>query len=318
MQGDFPDFTECFQLTLLVWVPCAFFFFFIPLELYFISKSRSNYIPWSFLNVMKLLCTTLLIGLSAADIGIVFTYRDSFPEYIFDVHWVTPIVRIVTFLTTAVFVLIHRKKGIRTSGLQFMFWGLLMLAAVPQYRTEILYIQARSDASVDLENLDWHDYKAFAYMAYFPLVFLMFFLNCFSDREQVKQIKTPNPSPEIGASFIRLVLFQFYDKFMWRGFRRPVEEEHVWDLMDDDLARSITPDFDKYWQESVAKSKMEFEVAKKKGKATKEEREGEKKGRTNGSIFTPMVKSFGGPFLISAIYKLVADLMAFASPQLLG
>lgn len=305
-------------MSLLVWVPCAFLFLFTPLEFYFVSKSRFNHIPWSFLNVMKLIFTTLLIGLSCADIGIAVTKMEAFPEDIFDVHWVTPIVRIVTFLMTCFFVMFHRKKGIRSSGLLFLFWGLLMVAAIPQFRTEIRYLENRNELQMALTDLDWSDYKAFSYMAYFALVVLTFLLNCFSDVEQVKLVKTQNPSPESGASFLRRVTFQFYDGFMWRGFRRPVEETHVWDLLNDDLTSSITPEFDKYWQESLTKGQAELQISKKRGKATKEELEAEKKGRTSGSIFTPMVKSFGAPFLISALYKAVVDIMVFATPQLLG
>lgn len=267
---------------------------------------------------MKLFMTTLLIAIACADIAVAVIEMDNFPDHIFDVHWVTPIIRIITFLATMFFVFVHRRKGIRSSGLLFLFWGLLMLAAIPQYRTEIRYIQSRNSLEMALNDLTWSDYKAFSYMAYFPLVFFVFLANCFSDREQVKLLKTKNPSPELGASFIRRVMFQFYDIFMWRGFRRTVEEEHVWDLMDDDMAQNINPDFDKYWGESLIKGEQQLARDKSRGKATEEQIEGQQKGRSNGSIFKPMVKSFGAPFLISALYKLIVDLLSFASPQLLG
>lgn len=267
---------------------------------------------------MKILCTSLLTGLACADIGITVKWMSDFPEHIYPVHWVTPSVRILTFMTSISFVLLHRKKGKRSSGLQFLFWGLLMLAAIPQFRTEIIYILSRNDVVLALSDLTWSDYKAFSYMAYFPLVVCMFLLNCVSDIEPVKLLKTSNPSPELGASFLRRITFQFYDGFMWRGFRRPVEESHVWDLMDDDLARNINPDFDEYWAESIRKGQTSLEVAKKRKKATDEELQAEKKGQTRGSIFPPMVKAFGTPFLMAALYKIVTDVMTFASPQLLG
>lgn len=312
-----PDFTECFQLTLLVWVPCAFLFLFTPLEFYFISKSKFNHIPWSFLNVMKLLGTTLLIALSALDIGIAVTRMDDHPEEIFPVHYTTPIIRIVAFLVTFYFVIVHRKKGIRSSGLLFIFWTALMICAVPQYRTEIRYIMSRGDLDMELDAMSWRDFKAFSYMAYFPLVAIVFFLNCFADKRQVKTPKTENTTREYGSSFLRKILFQWYDIFMWYGYKTPIEAENVWDLMDDDLTRNVTPDFDHYWYENVEKNRQKMEKNKKKGKSPKE---GEplKAGETNGSILGPMFKAFGGPFWLAGLYKLFIDLLGFVSPQLLG
>lgn len=303
-------------MTLLVWVPCAFLFLFAPLSLYAAAKSRFNHIPWSFLSVTKLICTTLLLGLSCADIGIAVTRMDDFPDEIFAVHWVTPIIRIVTFLLTCYFVLLQRKKGIRSSGLLFLFWTFLLITAIPQYRTEIRYIQSRSDIDFDLEKMDWRDYKAFNYMAYFPLVFFMFLLNCFADKRQVKTIKTSKTTPELGASFIRKIMFQWYDVFMWRGYKNPIEAEHIYDLMDDDMTKNVSPDFDKYWNENVEKNRVQMEENKRKGKSPKEG-QSMKAGQTNGSILGPMFKAFGGPFYMAGIYKLGIDLLGFVSPQLL-
>lgn len=264
---------------------------------------------------MKLICTTLLIGLSCADIAISVMRRDKFPEEIFDVHWVTPVVRILTFLMTIIFVLMHRHQGKRTSGLLFLFWTLLLIGALPQYRTEIRYIMSRGDIDLDLENIQWRDYKAFNYMAYFPLVFFVFLLNCFADKPQVKFQKTENSTPEYGASFLRKIMFQWYDVFVWKGYRNPIEAEHIYDLMDEDMTKNVTPDFDRYWEENVEQNRRKMEDNKKRGKA--EKGEPLKPGQTNGSILKPMFKAFGGPFYMAGLYKLGLDLLAFVSPQLL-
>lgn len=239
---------------------------------------------------------------------------DDYPEEIFDVHWVTPIIRIVTFFVSAIFVLVQRKKGIRTSALQFLFWGLLMLLAIPQYRTEIRYIQSRTE--VDMEELSWRDYKAFNYMAYFPLVFFVFVFNCFADKCQVKTEKTSKTSPELGSSFVRKIMFQWFDVFMWRGYKNPIEPENIYDLLDEDLTRNVSPDFDKYWEQNVEQNRKTLEDQKRKGKVPKDApilRPGE----TNGSILKPMFKAFGGPFYMAGVYKLGLDLLGFVSPQLL-
>lgn len=62
----------------------------------------------------------------------------------------------------------------RASGVLFFFWLLLVLAGVPQLRTEI---RAHYNAADD-ENVQ---YYFVSYMIYFPLIVLMFLLNCFAD-----------------------------------------------------------------------------------------------------------------------------------------
>lgn len=45
---------------------------------------------------------------------------------------------------------------------------------------------------------------------------------------------------------------------------------------------------------------------------------GSSQQRTQGSIFPAMVKTFGGLFFYSAIFKFIVDMLQFASPILLG
>lgn len=270
---------------MLVWVPCAFLFLWLPLELYLISKNPFNLIPWSVLNVTKLACTALLIALSCADTLIAFTKTTDHPEKVFPVHWVTPIIRIMAFLITIYLVLLHRRKGVRSSGLLFLFWALLMLAAIPQYRTEIQYIRSR--IAIDA----WSEYKSFRNMAYFPMIVIAFLMNCFSDSEPVKFVRTDNP--ELSASFLRRITFQYFDGFMWRGFRRPIEEEHIFDLHAEDKTGHVNKVFDKYWPQTEKRSEA-------------------------GSIFKSLIKAFGAPLLFPAFFSLITCAIAFASPELLG
>ena len=52
-----PDFTPCFQDTVLVWVPCAFLWLTSPFEIYKIKNSlvkNRNRVPWTLVSLLKL------------------------------------------------------------------------------------------------------------------------------------------------------------------------------------------------------------------------------------------------------------------------
>jgi hypothetical protein len=48
-----PDFTICFERTVLVWAPCAFLWIFSCFEVFYILNSRARDIPFTWLNISK-------------------------------------------------------------------------------------------------------------------------------------------------------------------------------------------------------------------------------------------------------------------------
>lgn len=94
-------------------------------------------------------------------------------------------------------------------------------------------------------------------MLYFPLITLQWLANCFSDTKplQSKYAEQLQPNPEIEASFLRKLFFQWFDPFAWMGYRTPLTTDHMWDIRPEDTTRELVPEFDKYWQESVESGK---------------------------------------------------------------
>lgn len=62
----------------------------------------------------------------------------------------------------------------RASGVLFFFWLLLVLAGLPQLRSEIVNHYKLSDD----ENVR---YNFVSFMIYYPAIVIMFVLNCFAD-----------------------------------------------------------------------------------------------------------------------------------------
>lgn len=62
-----------------------------------------------------------------------------------------------------------------------------------------------------------------------------------------------NPSPEEQASFLSHLLFTWFDKLAWKGFKKPLEQKDLWDMNPEDSSRELVPKFEKYWQKSLQK-----------------------------------------------------------------
>ncbi|KAH7986848.1 hypothetical protein HPB52_024685 [Rhipicephalus sanguineus] len=58
--AETPDFTPCFQETVLVWAPCLFLWLTCPFDIAAFKRSRNPPLPWTFLNIAKV--TSGLLG----------------------------------------------------------------------------------------------------------------------------------------------------------------------------------------------------------------------------------------------------------------
>lgn len=92
-----PDFTPCFQKTILLWLPCALLWAFSFLDIFYIRSSINRNVPWNFLNVTKLLFTGALILLSIIDLVIAIINHDD--RDVYPVDYYSPSVKIATFVS---------------------------------------------------------------------------------------------------------------------------------------------------------------------------------------------------------------------------
>ncbi|KAF7277951.1 hypothetical protein GWI33_009066 [Rhynchophorus ferrugineus] len=307
---DDPDFTPCFEKTVLVWVPCLFLWCFSALEVYYIIKSKKKDIPWNWFNVLKLGITSVVSLLMLSDFAT--NLRKSSSEFVPSVDIYTPVFKLLSFLLSAALLVYNRKYGLRSSGLLFLFWFLLSLFGAAQFRSEILNAR-KADGPESY-------YSYVSYLIYYPLVILMFLLNCFADRPPTitKYPKTKNPCPEEGASFLSRMVFAWFDKMSWRGFRKPLEADDLWDMNHEDSAAEVVPIFEKHWHQTVLKSQGVPAHAKAQFKSDSGQIEFVPAKKKEASILPALLKSFGPMFLFGAALKLVQDLLTFVNPQLLG
>ncbi|XP_046664340.1 multidrug resistance-associated protein 1-like isoform X2 [Homalodisca vitripennis] len=307
-----PDFTLCFERTALVWVPCLALWLLSPIELFHIFHSKCRDVPWSFINSAKLLLNLVLIGLSLASLGrSVVVYFDS-SQTVYSVDIWTPVVQVVTFTLALVYLLWNKVRGMQTSGVLFVFWMLLAVAGIAQFRTEL-----KQESQGVLED---SMFNYIIYLMYFPTVVIMFILNFFADKQPLKTNypKSKNICPEVTASFVSRLFFRWFDSIVWKGFRNPLTPADLWDLRFQDTSSQVVPLFEKQWAKKISqitKTSPEQNGFSKSYGTMKDQR---RRSTKPVSILGPIFRTFWKLFLAGGICKISGDLCAFISPQILS
>lgn len=99
---EYPEVTECFQKSILIWTPCIFLWTFSSFEAYYLLNSKRKGVPLTWLFIVKFILNAALILLSLLDLG--KSVRDSWTNSpVFAVDYSTPCVKLVTFVSNFIF-----------------------------------------------------------------------------------------------------------------------------------------------------------------------------------------------------------------------
>nr|XP_023396692.1 multidrug resistance-associated protein 1 isoform X1 [Loxodonta africana] len=320
-----PDFTKCFQNTVLVWVPCIYLWGCFPFYFLHLSRHDRGYIQMTHLNKAKTALGFLLWIVCWADLFYSFWER-SRGMLLAPVFLVSPTLLGITMLLATFLIQLERRKGVQSSGIMLTFWLVALVCAAAILRSKIM-TALKEDARIDV-------FRDVTFYIYFFLVLVQLVLSCFSDRLPLfsETINDPNPCPESGASFLSRISFWWITGMMVQGFRQPLKSTDLWSLNKEDTSEQVVPVLVKNWKKECAKSRKQpvkivyssKDPAKPKGGSkvdVNEEAEAlivksPQKDR-DPSLFKVLYKTFGPYFLMSFLFKALHDLMMFAGPEIL-
>ncbi|XP_037669575.1 multidrug resistance-associated protein 1 isoform X1 [Choloepus didactylus] len=322
---DNPDFTKCFQNTVLVWVPCFYLWACFPFYFLYLSRHDRGYIQMTHLNKAKTALGFLLWIVCWADLFYSFWERNR-GVFLAPVFLVSPTLLGVTMLLATFLIQLERRKGVQSSGIMLTFWLVALLCATAILRSKIM-AALKEDAQVDV-------FRNITFYIYFSLVLIQLVLSCFSDRLPLfsETINDPNPCPESGASFLSRITFWWITGLMVQGYRQPLESTDLWSLNKEDTSEEVVPVLVKNWKKECARSRKQpvkivypsKDPAKLKGGSkvdVNEEAEAlivkTPQKERDPSLFKVLYKTFGPYFLMSFLFKALHDLMMFAGPEIL-
>uniref|UniRef100_A0A8C7JPC1 Multidrug resistance-associated protein 1 n=1 Tax=Oncorhynchus kisutch TaxID=8019 RepID=A0A8C7JPC1_ONCKI len=277
-----PDLTQCFQNTVLVWVPCLYLWVCAPIYFLYLKSHDRGYICMTHLNRAKTAVGFLLWIVCWADVFYSFWERSqhdsgaSSSSTQAPVYLVSPTMLGITMLLATLLTQYERLKGVQSSGVMLNFWLVAVLCATVTFRSKI--IQAINE-----------NYRHFIFYFISPLF-------------------NQNPCPEIGASFLSRISFWWITGLIVTGYKRPLEQKDLWCLNSEDRSQRVVPQLVRRWnneKEGVPVEESEILIMKTPQK-TREP-----------SLFWALCLTFGPYFLISSLYKIIQDILMFVGPNIL-
>ncbi|XP_061829744.1 multidrug resistance-associated protein 1 [Nerophis lumbriciformis] len=319
-----PYFTQCFQNTVLVWLPCLYLWLCAPIYLIYLRSHNHGYICMSHLNKAKTAVGFLLWLICWADVFYSFWERNSGSGVPAAVHLVSPTILGFTMLLATLLIQYERMKGVQSSGVLLVFWFLALFCATVTFYSKVL--QALDQPSAICV------WRYTTFFVYYTLLMIALILSCLSDQPPLfsKVVKDSNPCPEPGASFLSKITFWWITRMMMRGYRHPLEEKDLWSLNPEDCSQKVVPRLVHCWNTECQKGKSTeqktmYSPKRARNHDNKDSQSVEeseillikKTQRKEPSLLWALCLTFGPYFLISCFYKFIQDILMFVGPEIL-
>ncbi|XP_052804271.1 multidrug resistance-associated protein 1-like isoform X1 [Mya arenaria] len=296
LNSSYPRFTECFQNTLLIWIPCAVVWVSLPFYMRFFLKTDNMALPLSFLSVTKTFVSLVLFLLTCVDL-LYSSQNQTTGLNDFTAFFVGGSVNAATFLLVAVLVQMERLRGLTTSGVMFIFWFLTAIASVVPFYTRIE------------ENETDDTFRFSMFCVYFGLVLVQLVLACFVEKQQRRgyQALEKPQCPEATASFPSQLTFNWITSLVVQIYKHGIKDGELWELHPRDQSDSFIPDVLRAWKHELARARQKQKL-KERRRAKKDSYHGQHETSftnrlTSSSEHTPLLASSGGKYGINASTK---------------
>ncbi|XP_059928734.1 canalicular multispecific organic anion transporter 1 isoform X3 [Gadus macrocephalus] len=334
-----PDLPVCLEQTVLVWLPLGFLWLCGPWHLAALFRGRGKPSQVSRLYLSKQLVAGLLFIIAIAGLALTLGEDYGAPSGAGShalVFYVNPIIYAISWMLVLLYQEgVRRREGAVDSSTLFLFWLLLVCCDVFPFQT-ILREALRLGEVPDIPR-----YSLF--YASFALELVGLVLSALADvpRQAAEVVKK---NPEAGAAFLSRITFNWFNSMVVNGYKRPLVQEDLWELKEADSTSQIHRHFHSHMESQLGAARLRYAKKKsdprpakqngvsqdvlmmeemegkkkdKKGKKGKEEKVKEDENYPQGWLIFTIFKCFKRTLIESAFFKLLQDLLAFVSPQLL-
>ncbi|XP_043991808.1 ATP-binding cassette sub-family C member 2-like [Gambusia affinis] len=350
LEREDPDLPVCLEQTVLVWIPLGFLWLCAPWNLMsFCKRSQVNTKRRTKLYLCKQLVVFLLF-LTAIG-GLIVTLVEDFgpnssAEKNSAVFYTNPVLFAVTWILLLLCQEgVRRKEKVVDSASLFLFWLLLVLCDIFPFQT-LLREALRLGEVRDVPRFS-------LFYISFGLEVIALILSALADiSPETKELVKKNP--EAGATFLSRTTFNWFNGMVVKGYKKPLVQEDMWELNEVDSISYISQRFSHHMQLELGKARIRFHkklknkliknrsksmetpsesnglgkgvsqdvlMMEEKGKKEDENKQKKKKKEDtnypNSWLVTTIYKTFKWLLIESAFFKLLQDLLAFASPQIL-
>uniref|UniRef100_A0AAX7SI54 ABC-type glutathione-S-conjugate transporter n=1 Tax=Astatotilapia calliptera TaxID=8154 RepID=A0AAX7SI54_ASTCA len=315
-----PDLTQCFQNTVLVWVPCIYLWLLAPFYCLHLYCHDRGHIQMSCLCSAKMVLGFLLASFGFVEFFYILLERSQDIQHHM-VFLLSPIIRSMTVILAMCIIQLERIRGCRSSIFLFLFWVLAVVCALVPLRAKIQLAMdevSRTSAPFNHQPTDSvrmcisqkpSSGERFTAKTTVSLVFNLL----------------QNPCPVKDASFLSKILFWWFTGLVVKGYRNPLEAGDLWTLREEDRSQKIISDLEQDWTAECAKlQKQEKALASgvALGSRLPEQaqllRKLQKEQSSGFFLLRTLARKFGPYFLTGTLCIIFHDAFMFAIPQVLS
>uniref|UniRef100_A0AAR2L6N4 ATP-binding cassette, sub-family C (CFTR/MRP), member 2 n=1 Tax=Pygocentrus nattereri TaxID=42514 RepID=A0AAR2L6N4_PYGNA len=308
-----PDLPVCVERTVLVWVPLAFLWFRAPWHLATLFKKTPPKAPLSKLYICKQVLVSLLFLTAVSELAATFgedygSANKKNPP----VLYANPALFVVSWLLVMLLQeAVRRREKAVDSGSLFLFWLLQVVCEIFSFQSLL-----REALKEVLSLKQYRPHFHLFYIAY-GLKLIALVLSAMADvppdlQDMAKKVQ----------------------KFMV-GYKRPLVLEDMWELNEMDSTGYISQRFEEMMSQELRKARIRLQKKQDRKKKSRSKPYSDHNGLVKGisqdmlimedgetnyphSWLVPSIaKTFKWVLIESAFFKLLQDLLAFVSPQLL-
>ena len=276
-----PQFTQCFQSTVLVYLPLGVLVLGAGLDLATWAQSRVRSVPWAAANITKLVLTSLALGLACLELTAALVQSHSTGE-MFLTDLIAPGVKMASYGLSISLLVGSRHYGQVMSPAQFLFWT---------FNSLCLGLTWLSIALGGYKNISYINI-VFIIISFIISVF-MFIFNWFADNQplyaDLLEQADDNPCPKKFASFPSRLLYSWIDPLLIRGYKNPLTQKDLWSLNSEDKLSVTVPNLE---------DKMN--------------------GKGEISILSSLFKCYMMTFVLLTILYIIKTLLNLANPQIIN
>ncbi|XP_052284442.1 multidrug resistance-associated protein 1-like isoform X2 [Dreissena polymorpha] len=330
----YPGFTECFQNTVLVWVPSGWLFLASVVYFPYLLYQPSKVLLRTKKNRLKLVIAVLQMIVLIVELSHRAYELNRKQETYWQASFVGPLIEAVTMVLVAVYIELERRKGIVTSGVLFIYWVIANIGYVIPFYLRLIEKEYETFLlGFVMSNI------------YFLMSVAQLVLSCLA--EEVPVTTRKKPCPESSASFFSRLFFQWIQSLVVTGYRQPLAEDDMFSLKVEDQSKTLVVPFEQNWLKEEIKLQIrkginrtrdqtysvQFEpvasesynefsertpLLKNHSKVNAQsESSDEKKNKVGVSLYKVLFKTFGFELFRSNLPKFFYDVLLFVNPFLL-
>ncbi|XP_053207952.1 ATP-binding cassette sub-family C member 3-like isoform X2 [Panonychus citri] len=241
-----------------------------------------------------------------------------------DLYYQTPLIKAITFFFALILQTTYFRKGVRTSGILFVFWSLMTFQVVLSCWTTIVTLQNPEDKywTISKMTLICQSIETLTIISYLIAI-------CFADKQRGKYNEDPKKiCPFTESSFFSQMFFSWYDSMAYLGYKKSLTLDDMWNLPKVNRSREIFAKFRHnlnssknciQTSESPQKNNTNDSLALQPLKKVQSAPKSDYSVLYNPKfdILTTLIGGFWFHLVACSVLKLISSFLTFANPSLL-